>query len=188
MNITYQQFESGDITFLKGLCDALMQFQGEQAKIKPEVMRSMNFENRLVPDFANAKRKHMVVAYDEDRPIGFAFGSVSTLGEEDLRAKPPWANDLGGLGFYPLNYSVPKTIGTFKLLFVDPAYRGKDIGLTLSEQLMEWLNSHEDVEDLWVFVANGNEIVGKFYEKLGFTYSHKVFGGFIEAYYQPLKK
>lgn len=188
MAINYQEFESGDITFLKDLCNGLMQFQGEKAKIKPEVMRGMNFENRLVPDYANTKRKHMVVALDNDRPIGFAFGAVTTISQEDISLKPQWAQDIEGLGFYPSNYKVPKTIGTFKLLFVEPDYRGKDIGQTLSAKLMVWLNSQEDVEDLWVFVANGNEVVGKFYEKLGFKYSHSVFSGFIEAYTQKIDR
>lgn len=188
MRITYRQFESGDISDLKDLCNALMQFQGEKAKVKPEVMRSMNFENRLVPDYANANRKHMIVAYDDEKPIGFAFGTVSTVNEEDLHGRPPWAVGIDGLGFYPADYAVPKNIGTFKLLFVDPAYRGMAIGVTLSTKLMAWLNSHEDVEDLWVFVANGNEVVGQFYEKLGFKYSHSVFDDFIEAYSQKLKR
>jgi len=54
----------------------------------------------------------------------------------------------------------------------------------LSNMTMDWLNSHEDVDDLWVYVANGNEIVGKLYEKYGFSLSHSVFNGFINAYCQ----
>lgn len=52
---------------------------------------------------------------------------------------------------------------------------------------MAWLNSHEDVDDLWVYVANGNEIVGKLYEKYGFRLSHSVYDGFIYAYCQKNK-
>ena len=181
-SITYKDFQSGDIEFLRDLCNGLMKFQADHAVIKPEVMASMNFDNRLVPDFNNTKRKYIAVAYDGDKPVGFAFASVSNVTEEAVTTKPAWADDLDGIGFYPVDYNVPKTIGTYKLLYVNSDYRGLNIGGQLSDMIMTWLRGHDDVEDLWVFVANGNEIVGKFYEKLGFRFSHTVFGGFIEAY------
>jgi GNAT superfamily N-acetyltransferase len=180
--ITYTDFESGDISFLADLCNALMSFQAKKAKIKPEVMSAMNFENRLIPDFQAAKRKYITVAWDQEKAVGFAFASVSDIDEKSLEEKPVWANDLHGTGFYPENYEVPQKIGTYKLLYVLPEYRGLHIGGTLSEKIMTWLKSHNDVEDLWVFVANGNESVGTFYEKIGFTFSHSVFDGFIQAY------
>lgn len=184
--IIYKTFEQGDISNLKDLCNSLMQFQADHATILPEVMASMNFENRLVPDFNNTERKYMAVAYDGDHPVGFAFATVTDLSKEDMSGKPSWADSLTGTGFYPDNYEVPKTIGTYKLLYVDPSYRGLNIGGALSRYIMNWLTSHQDVEDLWVFVANGNEVVGKLYEKLGFHHSHRVWGGFIEAYKKKL--
>ena len=180
--ITYKDFENGDISNLKDLCDSLMRFQAEHAKIKPEVMASMNFDNRLVPDYNNASRKYITVAYEGDKPIGFAFASVGEVTEKDISQKPIWAEDIDGVGFFPEGYVVPTTIGTYKLLYVDSNYRGLSIGGELSKMIMKWLNSHDDVEDLWVFVANGNEEVAKFYEKYGFNHSHTVFSGFIEAY------
>lgn len=185
--ISYHDFENGEIHFLKDLCNRLMKFQADHARIRPEVMASMNFENRLVPDYHNTGRKYIAVAYDGDKPVGFAFASISQVGEDDILVKPAWAQDIEGNGFYPNDYEVPKTIGTFKLLYVDPEHRGYKIGGKLSEMVMTWLNSHEEIEDLWVFVANGNEKVGRFYEKYGFSHSHSVFGGFIEAYYQNVK-
>lgn len=185
--ITYKHFEQGSIDNLKALCNGLMAFQAEHAVIRPDVMASMNFDNRLVPDYENADRKFMVVAYDGETPVGFAFATVSTISEAHISAKPPWAESIDGIGFYPTDYPVPNTIGTFKLLFVNPDYRGLSIGITLSAFIMDWLKSHEDVHALWVFVANGNEQVAKLYEKLGFVHSHSVFGGFIEAYQQALK-
>lgn len=184
--ITYTDFENGDISNLRNLCNDLMKFQADHAKIKPEVMASMNFENRLVPDYSHASRKYIAVAYDGDKPVGFAFASVSEVTEDDVNEKSIWAENMGGLGFFPDDYGVPTTIGTYKLLFVDSNYRGLNIGRDLSQMIMKWLNSHDDVKDLWVFVANGNEKVAKFYEKYGFTHSHKVFNGFIEAYTQEL--
>jgi len=111
------------------------------------------------------------------------LGNLSR-GGDDITRKPIWAEDIDGAGFFPEDYNVPTTIGTYKLLYVDSNYRGSGIGGDLSKMIMKWLNSHDDVEDLWVFVANGNEAVGKFYEKYGFNHSHTVFNGFIEAYTQ----
>lgn len=182
--ISYKTFEEGDISDLKDLCNKLMAFQAEHAKILPEVMASMNFENRLIPDFNNTERKIMSVAYDGDIPVGFAFASVSHLTESDKSGKPSWAESLEGTGFYPEDYKVPKMIGTYKLLYVEEAYRGRNISGKLSQEMMTWLRAQEDVEDLWVFVANGNESVGKLYEKYGFKLSHSVWSGFIDAYCQ----
>lgn len=187
-NIVYKDFENGSIDSLEELCNSLMKFQAKHAKIRPDIMASMNFQNRLLPDYHNTKRKYIAVAYDGEKAVGFAFASVSTVSKESINAKPGWADELEGLGFYPADYDVPKNIGTYKLLFVDSDYRGLNIGGQLSDMVMEWLNSHDDVEDLWVFVANGNEKVGRFYEKYGFNFSHNVFNGFIEAYCQKANK
>jgi len=183
-NIRYEEFSEGNIEFLRDLVNDLMRFQAEHATIRQEVMASMNFDNRLNVEYGTLDRKNMVVAYDDEKPVGFAFAAVSRINEETKSTKPSWAAELGGLGFYPDDYKVPKNIGTFKLLFVNPEYRGENIGLELSTRTMHWLNSQKEVEDLWVFVANGNEAVGHFYEKFGFQFSHKVFNGFIEAYCQ----
>ena len=113
-----------------------------------------------------------------------AFALVGEVIEDDISKKPIWAEDIDGAGFFPEGYVVPATIGTYRLLYVDLNYRGLSIGRDLSKMIMKWLNSHDDVVDLWVFVANGNEEVAKFYEKYGFSHSHAVFNGFIEAYTQ----
>lgn len=183
-NINYKVVTADNIDFLEGLCNQLMKFQADHAKIRADIMASMNYNNRLKPEYANTLRKRLVVVYDEERPVGFAFATVGRVTEEILKAKPGWASELNGIGFYPENYEVPRTIGTFKILYVENEYRGLNIGRQLSNMIMAWLSSHEDVDDLWVYVANGNEAVGKLYEKYGFRLSHSVFNGFIYAYYQ----
>ncbi|MBV7273967.1 GNAT family N-acetyltransferase [Clostridium sp. PL3] len=187
VNINYKVVTTDNIDFLEGLCNQLMKFQADNSKTRADIMASMNYDNRLKLEYANTSRKHMVVAYDGERPVGFAFATIGSVTEENLNGKPDWASELKGIGFYPENYEVPKTIGTFKLLYVDEEYRDLSIGRQLSNMIMEWFNSHEDVDDLWVYVANGNEIVGKLYEKYGFRLSHSVFNGFIYAYYQKIK-
>jgi len=184
-NINYKVVTTDNIDFLEGLCNQLMKFQADHARIRSDIMASMNYNNRLKPEYASILRKHLVVAYDGERAVGFAFATVGRVTEENLKGKPGWASELNGVGFYPENYEVPKTIGTFKLLYVDDAYRDLSIGRQLSHMIMTWLNSQEDIDDLWVYVANGNEMVGKFYERYGFRLSHSVFNGFIDAYYVP---
>ncbi|MBN2794295.1 MAG: GNAT family N-acetyltransferase [Clostridia bacterium] len=182
MKIKLKIYEGDNIDFLADLCNQLMTFQGERATIRQDVMKSMNYENRLKPEYANTKRKHMLVAYDENTPIGFAFSIVTTVTKAVADHKAAWAESLGGIGFYPVDYDMPKIVGTFRLLIVDEKYRSHNIGKQLAEEAMTWLRSQKDAEDLWVYVANGNEIVGKFYEALGFNFSHEVYKGFIKAY------
>lgn len=185
INITYKEIKGNNVDFLKTLVNELMTFQAESAKIHPEIMCSMNYDNRLKQEYKGTDNEYMFVAYDNDNPIGFTYGTISQVTLDHLTMKPSWAVDLEGNGFYPNDYDTPKSIGTFKLLYVYEEYRGLSIGKKLSDNLMEWLKS-KSVEDLWVYVANGNEKVGKFYEKYGFTFSHSVYGGFIDAYKQEL--
>lgn len=185
--IRYEVIHDEDIDFLEGLCNQLMNFQAGGATIHPEIMGSMNYHNRLKPDYAGTERKYLLVAYDAAQPVGFAFAAVGQLSEASLTGKPGWAKELDGVGFYPEGYALPKTIGTFKLLYVDEAYRGLAVGKTLTEMTMQWLCVNDDVEDLWVYVANGNERVGALYEKYGFAHSHSVYNGFIQAYCRKMK-
>lgn len=182
--ITYKIITRDNIDFLEELCNELMRFQADHATIRPDIMADMNYNNRLKPEYANTPEKYLVVSFDNEKPIGFAFATKGSVTEENMKTKPSWAIELNGLGFYPENYKVPKSIGTFKLLYVKDEYRKYGIGGQLSKMVMEWLRHHEDVEDLWVYVANGNEIVGSFYEHYGFKFSHSVFNGFIDAYLQ----
>lgn len=185
-NIEYREPGADNIDSVREMCNKLMQYQAQIARQRQDVLNSMSFENRFVPDYQSALRTSVIVAYEDKVPAGFSFATVTDITESNVNARPPWASKLGGLGFYPEQYAVPKRIGTFKLLYVDPNYRGLNIGFELSRLTMNWLCSNHDVEALWVFVANGNEQVGKFYEKLHFTFSHRVFDGFIYAYHQKI--
>lgn len=187
MNVEYRVIKDENIDFLKDLCNGLMKFQADHATIRPEIMGSMNYENRLKPEYASAERKFIITAYDGERPIGFAFATVTTVTEDMMKMKPSWAEETGGFGFYPDGYETPRTVGTFKILFLEETYRKGGVGKVLTEKTMEWLESQPDVKDLWVYVANGNEVVGKLYEKYGFCVSHEVFNGFIHAYMKNIR-
>ena len=182
--IRYSELRGESVESVRGLCERLMKFQADRARVRQDVLASMNFDNRFLPDFRASPRKKVVVACEGESPVGFSFVTVTRLSSASIAALPDWACDLGGNGFYPADYATPRNVGTFKLLFVDPSYRGMDIGRQLADRSMEWLRSHDDVSDLWVYVANGNESVGRFYESYGFDFSHEVFGGFVLAYVQ----
>jgi hypothetical protein len=116
--ITYKVFKGENVDFLKALVNALMAFQAKFAVIHPEVMAGMNYDNRLKPEYKGSQNERMIVAYADEKPVGFAYGAISQVTSEHLTAKPEWAEELDGIGFYPLDYDIPKTIGTFKLLYV----------------------------------------------------------------------
>lgn len=40
----------------------------------------------------------MLIAYANDQPIGFAYGTISQVTPEHLFMKPSWAADLEGAG------------------------------------------------------------------------------------------
>jgi ribosomal protein S18 acetylase RimI-like enzyme len=185
INISYSEFKGKNVDFLKPLVDALMTFQSESAKIHPEIMKNMNYNNRLKQEYKGSKNELILVAYLDQKPIGFAYGIVTEVTKDNLMTKPSWAENLSGIGFYPNDYDVPKTVGIFKLLYVKKKYRGYHIGKKLSDDIMTWFLS-KNTQDLWVYVANGNEKVCELYEKLGFHFSHSVYDGFINAYIQEI--
>jgi GNAT superfamily N-acetyltransferase len=184
--ITYKPIEDGQAEIVRALCDALMAHQAQKGAIHPEVLKSMNFDNRLKPGFENAKEKQLIAAFDSDTPVGYVFSTASQETKASGAAKPAWAAELEGVGFYPDWLNLPAKVGCLNNLFVRPEYRGHKIAARLCEQAMTWLRSVSDIRYLYVYISNGNEDVIGFYERFGFRYSHDVFGGFIHAYYQPL--
>ncbi|WP_415876355.1 GNAT family N-acetyltransferase [Clostridium sp.] len=58
-------------------------------------------------------------------------------------------------------------------------YRNTGIGTTMFNMSMNWLNSFERINDLFIFVSNGNDNALKFYKNRGFRVSHQILDGFI---------
>lgn len=185
VDLTYRVYQGENVDFLKPLVDELMTYQAEKASIHPEIMKSMNYNNRLKQEYQGSENQCMMIAYIGNEPIGFAYATVNQVTSKHMNNKPIWAESLHGLGFYPDDYDTPKSIGTFKLLYVKKNYRGLKIGKKLSDDVMIWLKS-KDIEDIWVYVANGNEKVGEFYKSYDFQFSHSVYNGFIDAYRQKV--
>lgn len=66
--------------------------------------------------------------------------------------------------------SINNNIGEIDSIFVKESYRGTSLGKKLVEKAIEWLES-KNVECIKVGIAEGNESVLQFYEKLGFKRS-----------------
>lgn len=58
-------------------------------------------------------------------------------------------------------------------------YRNKGIGSVMFDMSMKWLESFEDIKDIFIFVSNGNDGALKFYKDKGFKVSHEILDGFI---------
>lgn len=155
MTITYKVFRGQNVDFLESLINELMTFQAEHASVHPEIMASMNSQNRLKAEFQGSDHECMLVAYDGEEAIGFAYGNTSQVTHENFTSVPSIMAELRGKKFYPDDYELPKTIATFKLLYVKASYRGFSIGQQLTSQLMAWLKS-QDVESYLLCIIEIN--------------------------------
>ncbi len=185
--ITYKEITDGNVEVCRELCNALMAHQADRGVLHPEVLRAMNFDNRLKPSFEEAEEKQLVVAFDGSEPVGYIFSSAGLETEASKTARPAWAVRLPGIhetGFYPDWLPLPGKIGCLNNLYVLPEYRGRHIASALCDRAMRWLRSVPEIKYIFVYISNGNENVIDFYKSYGFEYSHEVFGRFIIAYYQ----
>jgi GNAT superfamily N-acetyltransferase len=186
---TYREITDGHVEVCRELCNGLMAHQADKGIIHPEVLRAMNFDNRLKPSFERAEEKQLIVALHGGKPVGYVFSSAGLETEASKTARPAWAAGLSGIhetGFYPDWLPMPGKIGCLNNLYVLPEYRGRHIASILCEGAMNWLRKVPDIKYIYVYRSNGNNSVIDFYKRLGFGYSHEVFGGFIIAYYQKV--
>lgn len=184
-DITFEVIRDGDIEQCRALCDALMAFQKSKATFSPKSFDSMNFDTRMKKSYENALNSHVVVAKDNGCPVGYVFSTIEEVQPEDKDAFPVWA-PMGenNKGFYPDWMELPQKVGCLSNLYLSDQYRHEGIGLKLFEMTMNWLESFEDVNLIFVYISNGNDEALKFYLNHGFTFSHDVFGGFIKAAYK----
>lgn len=182
-NITIEVIREADIEQCRSLCDELMAFQKAKAVMAPERFDGMSFDTRMKRSFEHALEKQVVVAKDGDIPVGYVFSTIDLVTEQDRNAFPDWA-PKEGMGFYPEWAELPQKIGCLSNLYIRDGYRGTGLGSQLFRMTMEWLESFDDVDLIFVYISNGNEAALRFYLDHGFTLSHKVFGGFITAAYK----
>lgn len=172
--ITIEKLKPEQIDQCRELCNELMKYQKSQAIMAPERFDMMNFDTRMKPSYDSALEKEVLIVRDKGVPIGYAFYSVESV-EETLKAPanllPDWED-------------LPEKTGHLNNFYLKPEYRGQGLGKKLFQLFLEWVDQFEDVNLLMIHVSNGNKNAYNFYTNHGFTFSHDVAGGFIQALYR----
>lgn len=187
-DISIEIIQDGNIELCRGLCDELMSFQKSKAVIQPEVFDLMSFDTRMKKSYEGALRSQVALARSCGVPAGYVFSTIDEVTAADRTVYPNWAPAVeNGVGFYPDWVSLPQRIGCLSNLYLRDEHRGSGLGSKLFDITMEWLESFSDVNLIFVYISNGNDQALQFYLNHGFTFSHDVFGGFIQAAYKQKK-
>lgn len=174
MDIIYEVVPEEDIGCIRDLCNGLMAYQKSVAYIHPEFFDNMCFETRMLPAIKSAKANYIVVAKDGDQPVGYAYSTVAP--------KRTYAGGFATLqcdAFFDFNSVEGDDVGCLSQFFIKEEYRNKGIGSVMFDMSMKWLESFEDIKDIFIFVSNGNDGALKFYKDKGFKVSHEILDGFI---------
>jgi diamine N-acetyltransferase len=99
----------------------------------------------------------------EDRKEHFLNLARGGLLRVEIARDPDSGQDIG---YCVTSLSAEKN-GEIESIFVDEAYRGRQIGTTLARRALEWMQGHGAVR-VRVSVAYGNEAALDFYRKSGF--------------------
>ncbi|GHT80515.1 hypothetical protein FACS1894130_11810 [Spirochaetia bacterium] len=179
-NLTIEVITGEAIEQCRELCNELMAFQKSKAHFHPESFDRMNFDTRMKKSYEGALDSHIAVVKDKGIPVGYVFSTVDMVTEEAKNMIADWAPP-GSKGFYPEWFKVPQKVGCISNLYLREQYRNLGLGEALFKLAMEWLESIPDMEANFVYVSNGNDDAMKFYLNHGYTPSHEVYGGFINA-------
>lgn len=174
MGISYEVVSVDNSALVKDLCNGLMAYQKSVAYMNPEFFDGMSFETRMIPSLKGAKANYIVVAKDNDEVVGYAYSTIA--------AKETYSANFATLkcdAFFDFNTVKNDDVGCLSQFFIKEGYRNTGIGSGLFERSMEWLKSFKEVDDLFIFVSNGNENALKFYLGKGFKVSHQILDGFI---------
>jgi GNAT superfamily N-acetyltransferase len=171
MNIHYDVISDDNIICIKDLCNDLMAYQKSKAHIRPELFDNMSFETRMIPSIKKAKANYIIVAKADDELVGYVYSNISP--------KEVYSNEFAT--FFDLDSVRNDDVGCLSQFYIKEGYRNTGIGSELFQKSMEWLNSFKDVNDIFIFVSNGNDNALKFYQGKGFRISHQILDGFITA-------
>mgnify|MGYP000412476924 CR=1 FL=1 len=174
MSIHYEIIFEDQIHCLKELCNELMAYQKSVAHFHPEWFDKMCFETRMIPSVHGAKANFIIIAKNEDEIIGYAYSNISskyTYSGGFATLKP--------VDFFDFNSVKHDDVGCLSQFYIKESYRNTGIGSHLFDKSMEWLSSFDEVEDIFIFVSNGNINALKFYLNKGFKISHEILDGFI---------
>jgi GNAT superfamily N-acetyltransferase len=174
MKIHYEVTSEDNSIYIKDLCNNLMAYQKSKTHVYPEFFDNMCFETRMLPSIKSAKANYIVVAKDDAEIVGYAYSNISP--------KQIYSNDFATLkcdAFFDLESVKGDDVGCLSQFYIKDGYRNMGIGGVLFDKSMEWLSSFKSVNDLFIFVSNGNDNALKFYLGKGFKISHLILDGFI---------
>ncbi len=169
MSIHYEIVPESDIASIKDLCNDLMAFQKSKSRIHTELFDGMSFETRMLPSLQTAKHNFILVAKDGNEPVGYVYSSIAS--------KTVYANAFAT--FFDMDSVRNDDVGCLSQFYIKDAYRNTGIGSVLFREAMTWLTSFESIDDLFIFVSNGNDNALQFYQNKGFKISHDILDGFI---------
>ena len=169
MNIHYESISADNIICIKDLCNELMAYQKSKSYIHSELFDSMSFETRMIPSVKSAKNNYIQVAKDDNEIVGYVYSNISS--------KDVYSNEFAT--FFDLDSVKNNEVGCLSQFYIKDGYRNTGVGTVLFQKSMEWLNSFKSINDLFIFVSNGNHNALKFYQNKGFKISHQILDGFI---------
>lgn len=169
MSIHYEIISDDNIICIKDLCNELMSYQKSKAYIHAELFDTMSFETRMLPSIKSAKANYILVAKEDNEVVGYVYCNISL--------KETYSNKFAT--FFDLDSVENEEVGCLSQFYIKDGYRNIGIGTVLFRKSMEWLNSFKAIDDLFIFVSNGNDNALKFYQGKGFKISHTILDGFI---------
>ena len=169
MSIHYEMIPAENIILIRDLCNDLMAYQKSKAHIRPELFDGMCFETRMLPSVQSSTENFIMVAKEGAEIVGYVYSNIAP--------KKNYANAFAT--FFDLDSVNGDTVGCLSQFYLKEGYRNTGIGTVLFDKSMDWLRSFKSVDDLFIFVSNGNDSALQFYLGKGFKISHPILDGFI---------
>lgn len=174
MFVHFEAVPIQEAAIVKDMCNELMAYQQAQAVIHPELFDNMNFETRMLPAIRSAKANYLILARDFERPMAYAYSNIMPK-----QAYSTGFATLNFASFFDLDSVRADDVGCLSQFFIMDGYRRLGIGKILFKESMEWLRVEQAIQDIFIFVSNGNDNALKFYLANGFKVSHQLGDGFI---------
>lgn len=174
MSIHYEIVSEDNIFSIKELCNDLMTYQKSKSYIHPEFFDNMNFETRMIPSIKSSKKNYIIAAKNENEIIGYAYSTIAP--------KNTYSGGFATLqcdAFFDFNSVKTEDVGCLSQFFIKEDYRNTGIGTEMFNMSMDWLKSFKEINDIFIFVSNGNDNALNFYQGKGFRISHQILDGFI---------
>jgi ribosomal protein S18 acetylase RimI-like enzyme len=167
--IEFRELKVEESYSIKELVNELMYYQKTLASINKELFDSMNYETRMVPSIKSSRDNFIMAVYDDSEPVAYVYSNVSF--------KNVYNNDFAT--FFDMDSVKGAYVGCLSQFYIKEKYRNLGIGRKLFDLSDEWMNSFDDIEDIFIFVSDGNNLALEFYKKRGYIISHEILNGFI---------